>query len=98
MEEEFWIRFYDQCFTNSLSLNTQLSDVIYSVSNNYATYTPDVSTAVSTGTCPLTAICLIYTESKKEWDDCSISPYDEFFTSFSGSTGAYQIRYTVSNY
>ena len=98
VEEEFWIRFYDQCFSNTVALTTQLSDAIYSVSNNYATYTPSISTGVSTSTCPLTASCTIYTESKREWESCSTSPYNEFYVSFNTGTGAYQIRYTVSNY
>ena len=53
---------------------------------------------MSTGTCPLTCTCTIYTESKREWESCSTSPYNEFYISFNTGNGAYQIRYTVSNY
>lgn len=97
-EEEFWIRIYDPCFTNTISLTSQLSDAVYSVSSNYATYTPSVSSAVATSTCPLTATCEIYTESKRAWESCSIAPYNRFYVSFNTGTGAYQILYTVANY
>ena len=38
MVEEFKIWFYDPCVDNALSISTQLEDVTYEVSNNYATF------------------------------------------------------------
>ena len=99
-EELFYIRFYDACYVNELTISyaNELPDVLYNIGAGSTTYTPTPTTTVATGTCPLTATCEIYSETNRVWHSCSDSAYNSFYSSFSTTTGALTISYTTAQF
>lgn len=79
---------------------SELNDYFYIVDTGAYTFEPDQSytTSIATATCPLTVTCQIWTDSKRNWDDCNTLPYSNFYSSFSTSTGDYQIIYSSTDF
>jgi len=70
-EDTFTIWFKDPCKVNTLTAGTGLSDFVYEIDSGPKTFALGYTASVSTATCPLTAVCEIFSESKRDWESCT---------------------------
>jgi len=75
-EDTFKIWFKDPCKDNTLTAGIGLSDFVYEIDSGAKTFSLGYTTTVATSTCPLTAVCEIFSDSKRDWDLCSA--YSQF--------------------
>jgi hypothetical protein len=84
---------------NTLTAGTDLSDYVYEVNQGAKTFTLGYTASVSTSTCPLTAVCEIFSQSKRLWESCTAqTEYNQFYSSFTSTSGVFEINYTKTAY
>lgn len=81
-EEEFRIRFYDECYSNTLSLSNGVADFDYQIGSGNVNKAPVYTEAVAESSCPQTKTCYYFDTSEREWTDCTTLSY----LSLSGET------------
>jgi len=70
-EDTFTIWFKDPCKDNILTAGTGLSDFVYEIDSGEKTFALGYTASVSSSSCPLTAVCEIFSELKRDWESCN---------------------------